>query len=343
MRRALHSSHVLDKPRRVARWTAHTHTHRMSSRWRCGGDDKKGGEQGGEQGGGRVDIGRFLFANLEQRVLDGRRAAKERQPAATSWSLAALPPSTSMYQGTIFTMASLDGKALQALADFSMDVDLVYYARDARHMAASGEGDESDNDKLVRFGELYPNKTLKAIELADLAALTMSDNIPLHKTLVHLEGGQTFVNEEIIRKTNGTKERSLFPNLDRLIAKGVRFVGQSAGAITLGMYNTAAFKGDEGDWPAWTAEIIKGHEVPVKQAPMLGLIDACMVPHYRSEKHREVGKEIALLFNVDTYGIPNGGYAIFEHKASRPFEVGVGVTLFKSRAPRGVAGGRHKE
>lgn len=306
----------------------------MSSRRKRGDDEERGA---------CVDIGRFLFANLEQRALAERRvsaerrAAQERQPAATDhgWQLAASATCPS-YQGTIFTMASLDGPALRALAEFSEDVDTVYFARDARLMAASGEAVESDNAKLVRFGKLYPDKVLVAISLADLANLGMPDRgatkqsrAALRRTIVHLEGGQTFANEELIRNANETEEHTLFPNLERLIANGVRFVGQSAGAITLGMYNTAAFKGEQGDLPAWRELIIAGHSEPVEQASMLGLINACVVPHYRAKQHTPVGREIAQRFHVDTYGIANGGFAIFRYKDYKPFRMGGGVRRFQ--------------
>lgn len=231
----------------------------------------------------------------------------------------------------ILAISSLEGEALEAMRRFadcsvaealSMEPDvrphlIVMYVYDARMMTASGEvptGRRQQIDDLKRH--YHSNRYRVYMEEASLQDMPEPGEYYPLRTIIHIEGGQTFAIDDIL-----ARHPEAMDTMREWVASGARIVGQSAGSITLGTFNTAYYKGMRGDLPAYLTNMIKNPKLtpPNPGSPMLGLINGVVMPHYdeRDSDLRMTRATLIKVFGKRVYCIANGGYAMFDHRRGR--------------------------
>lgn len=221
-------------------------------------------------------------------------------------------------------ISSLDDSILDKIRNFASGATTVFYVRDARLLAASGEASVPMVHHLNRLGEIYRDKLLFGLSLKQVPSIFEQIEKKFagwhcrgaSQIIIHIEGGQTFQLEEILNNDLGSSIRE---TLWTLLARGARLVGQSAGAITLGSFNTAYLKRYNGDLCSWNRSILEGHASPNPTgARMAEAVDASFIPHFITADHGEKAQQFANEKKMCVFGIEDGGFLMFKYVVRDP-------------------------
>lgn len=236
-------------------------------------------------------------------------------------------------------ISSLDDSILNEIRNFASGAATVFYVRDARLLAASGEASVPMVDHLNRLGQIYIDKLLYGLFLGQVPQILEQCRVA-SQIIIHIEGGQTFQLEEILNSDLGDTIREA---LWTLLARGARLVGQSAGAITLGSFNTAYLKGYNGDLCSWNRSMLEGHASPNPTgARMAEAVYASFIPHFNRTNHGKKAQQFADEKKMCVFGIEDGGFLMFKYVVFNPDSSSYWSDLSKLDPVRYATGKIHK-
>jgi peptidase E len=215
----------------------------------------------------------------------------------------------------------------------------VVVVEDARRMSAAFEGNAASASVRAKqkrqLARAYGKGCrlhfvrVETCPLADLDALLSEADI------VHIEGGQTYHLKDVLARR--PKHRALLRRALR--TKGG--VGQSAGAILVGAFNTAGIKEELGDLPRWKERVGSTWDVADETTlGMLRLAECGVLPHLDSPGVRDkVDKYSPSRPQTCMYALPNKGWVELEAITGRVVERHRDATLYVRRGG-GRKGGR---